>query len=144
MQTFDELWNDICTYKLDSHLKFHELKKGIKYANGCGAKGGTKFPDTMYLILIISACIIHDIEWKLAKSYQDLLDANERFDNNLKKITDKRSLNDIMRLLRRSRIQKYVSGVELVGTVNYAIERDFELPEDVIMPTKSWWKRLFN
>jgi len=125
MQTFEEFWYDIQRYELETYLKYHELKNGIKYANGCGSKGGVKFPDTMYFVLIIAACIIHDIEWQFAKCYQDLLDANERFDNNLKKITDEESMNDVMRWLRRSRISKYVSGVELVGTESYAKERGF-------------------
>lgn len=126
MQTYDQLCEDIATYKLETCLKPFELRNGIKYANGCGAKGGAKFPDTMYLISIISACTLHDIEWKLSETYQDLLDANERFDNNLKKICDQESMNDLMRWLRRSRIHKYVDGVELVGTDSYAKERGFE------------------
>ena len=125
MQTFNELWCDIVEYELELKYKYHEYKKGIKYANGCGSKGGQKFPDTMYFISIVAACTIHDIEWALAMSYHDLLDANERFDNNLKRITDKESMNDVMRWLRRSRISKYVSGVELFGTYNYANERGF-------------------
>ncbi len=125
MQTFEEFWSDLNEFQLDSAYSYHELKLGIKYANGCGAKGGVKFPDTMYFISIIAACIIHDIEWQLAGCHQDLLDANERFDNNLKKITDSKSSNDVMRWLRRSRIAKYVSGVELKGTNAYAAERGF-------------------
>lgn len=125
MQNFEELWYDIQYYNLESCLKYHQLKNGIKYANGCGSKEGIKFPDTIYFTSIISSCIIHDIEWEKSECYQDLLDANERFDNNLKKITDKESINNIMRWFRRLRIAKYVSGVELVGTKAYAIERKF-------------------
>jgi len=124
MITFDDLWDDICTYKLKSKYKSHELKKGIQYANGCGAKGGVKFPSTMGLVSIVAACIIHDIEWELAKCFQDLIDANERFDNNLKRITDNES-NVVTRWIRRQMISYYVSGVELVGTEAYAKERGF-------------------
>lgn len=66
----------------------------------------------------------------MAVCYQDLLDANERFDNNLKIITDSRSGNNFMRWLRRSRVAKYVSGVELIGTDAYAKERDFVISEE--------------
>lgn len=125
MQTYDQLMAHIVKYKLETRLEPFQLRTGIQYANGCGAKGGTKFPDTMYLISIIAACIIHDIEWHLAKSVADLIAANERFDNNLKKICDHESMNDVMRWLRRSRIHKYVDGVELVGTEAYALERGF-------------------
>ena len=125
MQTFDEFWEDVCKYHLETHLEYHELKKGIQYANGCGAKGGIKFPHTMYLVNIIAACIIHDIEWELSESFTDLIEANERFDNNLKKICDTESMNGFMRWLRRERLHKYVDAVELVGTISYAIERGF-------------------
>lgn len=125
MQTYDQLLEDISKYRLETCLKPFQLRDGMQYANGCGAKGGTKFPDTMYFILVVAACIIHDIEWELSESYKELLEANERFDNNLKKICDQESMNDVTRWLRRSRIQKYVSGVELYGTESYAIERGF-------------------
>lgn len=97
----------------------------FQYANGCGAKGGFKFPSMMYGVDIKTACNIHDIEWQLAECYADLLDANENFDNNLKKICDQESANNFMRWLRRLRIAKYVNGVEIHGTMAYAIERGF-------------------
>jgi len=125
MLTFDDFWADVCLYKLELGFKYHEYENGIKYANGCGAKGGIKFPDTMYYISVISACIIHDIDWYKATCYQDLLDANERFDNNLKKICDRDSMNDLTKWFRRMRIAKYVSGVELYGTESYAKDRGF-------------------
>jgi len=123
--TFEELWEDVSTYQLDSCLKYHELEKGIKYANGCGAKGGVKFPDHIWFISIISACIIHDIEWTIANCYRDLLDANERFDDNLKKIVDYESFNDFTRWVRRYRVASYINGVELKGTHDEAVERGF-------------------
>ena len=125
MRTFDDFWNDICTYKLETKYKHAELKRGFKYANGCGAKGGIDVPDSIWLINISSACNIHDIEWELSKDYNDLVDANRRFSNNLKKITDYESMNNVMRWLRRYRVSTYVSAVDLVGIENYAIERGF-------------------
>ena len=79
----------------------------------------------MWGINIESACIIHDIEWEKAKNYEELILANENFDNNLKLITDYESANDFTRGFRRLRIAKYVSAVELIGTEIYAKERGF-------------------
>lgn len=126
MQTFDEFWDDVVTYTLETSLGFERLKIGFKYANGCGAKGGVKFPSTMYLIDISAACNIHDIEWKNSECYNDLIEANRRFNRNLKAITDKESGNMFTRWIRRMRVAKYVAGVELIGTRDYAIEREFE------------------
>ena len=125
--TLEEFQNDISKYKLEFSVarSLEELYKGLPYSNGCGAKGGIKFPDTMYFISVCAACVIHDIEWKLSTSYKELLLSNENFDNNLKKITDFESMNDAMRWLRRLRVGKYVNGVELHGTDAYAIERGF-------------------
>jgi len=123
MKTYEQFLADIYKYKLVCDMD--NLKISFQYANGCGAKGGVQFPSTMWGINIESACNIHDIDWKLAKSHQELLDANERFDNNLKKITDHESMNDFTRWARRLRVAKYVSGVELYGTQTYATERGF-------------------
>lgn len=127
MQSFKQLKRDIIKYDLETYLTYDKLKIGMKYANGCGAKGGIKFPDTMWFVSVVAACIIHDIEWENANCYKDLLDANEHFDNNLKKITDYESINDFTRWFRRYRIASYTSGVELEGTPAYAKERGFEL-----------------
>ncbi len=121
----DDLRKQMVKYNLVYKYECLKMLANISHANGCGAKGGIKFPDTMYFVNVSAACCIHDIEWELAEHYQDLLDANERFDNNLKSITDAESSNNLMTWLRRSRISKYVSGVELVGTDAYAEERGF-------------------
>lgn len=125
MITLKEFLEDVSKYDLDVS-KIRNITVSYTYANGCGAKGGMKFPDTMWFVSIIAACIIHDIDWALAKCYQDLLDGNERFDNNLKKICDKESMYDATRWMRRMRISKYISGVELHGTDDYARERGFD------------------
>lgn len=124
MKNFDELLKDIDTYNLEYTIpkNLSKLKKAFKYANGCGSN--IKVPKTIYFINIESACIIHDIEWTLSKSYAEILEANENFDNNLKKICDPQS-NFVTILLRRLRIAKYVSAVELVGTSSYAKTRGF-------------------
>ena len=113
---------DITKYRLSCK---DATLEAFSYANGCGNKGGFKFPSTMLLISVATACAIHDIEWALAKNYSDLLAANENFDNNLKLITDYESSNYITSWARRTLIGMYVNGVEIHGTDNYAEERGF-------------------
>jgi len=125
MQTYNDFLDNIIKYDLDI-LEIHSLKLSFSYSNGCGAKGGVRFPSTIWFVNIEAACNLHDIRWKEAHNYQDLLDANEQFDNDLKKICDSESLFNITRWLRRLRIAKYVSGVELYGTESYAQERGFD------------------
>jgi len=125
MITFEQFIADIQHYKLNTIVKNSEkLRVSFKYANGCGSKGGVHFPSTIWGVNIESACNIHDIEWQMAKNFSGLIKANENFDNNLKLICDKKS-NSFTAWFRRMRIAKYVSGVELVGTDSYAIERGF-------------------
>lgn len=109
-------------------LKLIEVKnKKVAFGctNGCGSKGGFKFPSFFLLICIIVACHIHDIEWTLAKSYKDLIKANENFDNNLKLITDYESKYEWSAWFYRQLISYYISGVERIGTPIYAKERGF-------------------
>jgi len=127
MLTYGKFLDDVYKYKLEmiETLQNHEkLSIYFSYANGCGAKSGIRFPSTMWGVNIEAACNLHDMEWALSTSYVDLLESNERFDNNLKRITDRES-NSFTAWLRRMRVAKYVTGVELVGTRNYAIERGF-------------------
>lgn len=125
MKSLKEFELDIIKYQLLSAHGLIELLSGMKYANGCGANGGIKFPKTMYGVNIESACIIHDIEWQLSSNLNDLIEANHRFNKNLKKICDSESSNKVMAWLRRMRIAKYVAGVELHGLDTYAMKRDF-------------------
>jgi len=120
----DHFQLDLEYYDLRFSLTKESLMNGFNFCNGCGAKGGVNVPDHMWFVDIVSACNIHDIEWALAKKHEDLIVANENFDNNLKKICDKES-NWFTRPIRRMRIAKYVSSVELYGTKNYSKERNF-------------------
>ena len=122
--TFEMLWHDIQFYKLVTNVTKDQIQLLMHHSNGCGSKGGFQFPSTMWGVNIEAACNIHDIEWYAADSYEELLEANERFDNNLKKICDTES-NTCMAWIRRMRIAKYISGVEIVGTHVYAVERGF-------------------
>jgi len=124
MQSFEEFLRDVQKYKLDT-TSIQSLKTAFKYTNGCGSKGGIHFPPTMWGVHIEVACNLHDIRWSNAENMKDLLIANEQFDNDLKTICDTESMNDFTRWMRRMRIAKYVSGVELVGTDNEAVKRGF-------------------
>lgn len=127
MKTFGEFAGDVEKYSLELKHPIRLYRLNFRHANGCGAKGGMKFPNTMWGVNIVAACIIHDIEWQLATNFKELVAANERFDNNLKRITDYNSSNSITTWLRRMRVAKYVIGVEIHGTRDYANERGFEI-----------------
>ena len=128
MMTFEKFMMDFILYDLKCTLidDKMDLRTVFHYANGCGAKNGIKVPPTIWFANIEAACIIHDIEWQLSKNYNDLVFANENFDDNLKIICDKES-NSFTSWFRRMRIAKYVSAVELIGTANYADERGFDV-----------------
>ena len=126
MQAYSKFVTDIDKYDL-SHIPV-TYNQFTNMCNGCGSKGGFKFPSTMWLVNIEVACNIHDVDWSKAQCWSDLLKANERFDNNLKIICDDES-NWFMIPIRRQRIAKYVTGVELYGTVGYALERGFDIPK---------------
>jgi len=123
MQSYESFLRDIKKYNLS--ISVADARTGYRYCNGCGAKGGFHFPSTIWFVVVEAACNIHDIKWQKATSIDDLLKANEDFDNDLKKICDSESQNDITMFIRRMRIAKYVSGVEVVGTPAYAKERGF-------------------
>lgn len=125
MQDFDEFWNDVCTYKLEVKHKFHILKKAIKYANGCGSKGGIKFPDSFLWVSIKSACNNHDIDWSLSLTVDDLINDNYRFRRNMERIIDAESANWLMVHIRMKMMNYYYEGVKLIGTGNYSEERGF-------------------
>lgn len=129
MQPFDKFLNDYVKYKLKSlkNLGGNDLRKHfVNHTNGCGAKGGLKFPSTMWGLNIDTACRIHDIDWALATCIKELLEGNEIFDDNLKRIIDYES-NFIMKRLRRMRAAKYVTEVELIGTYNEIEKRGFQV-----------------
>ena len=123
MKSLEFFLDDVFMYRLKVPST-HLLRISYKYANGCGAKGGVKFPRTMWGLDIESTCIGHDIVWQLAQSYKDLQEGNEDFDDNLKIIIDAES-NFIMKRLRRWRAAKYITEVELIGTPNEAEKRGF-------------------
>lgn len=124
MQTLKKLISDIIKYKLDTG-NIGDIRSKFIHANGCGSKGGYKFPSSFLRVYIESTCSLHDMMWELAESYDDLVEANEIFDNNLKRVCDAESMV-VMRWIRRQMISYYISGVELVGTPAEARKRNFE------------------
>ena len=121
MTPFIHFIEEVERYRLDAPIINYDDYR--THCNGCGSKGGVKFPDTMWGVDIEAACNIHDIGWARAKTYEDLVEANEVFDNNLKKIVDAES-NSFTVWFRRMRVAKYVSAVELKGTDTYAKENN--------------------
>lgn len=101
-----------------------------KICNGCGAKGGTKFPDTMWGLLIVLACNIHDWSWDKSKTKGDLIFSNAIFLYNLTAIIINGS-NWIMLLPRISRATKYYLGVVLKGTKSYQKEKNIPYDDKI-------------
>lgn len=125
MQSFEDFWSDVCTYKLEIKYPFNKLKLNIHCSNGCGAKGGLPFPSTFWGVSILATCTNHDIEWKLAENHIELIEANYRWRRNMERIIDQESANRFMIYLRLKRMNKYYNAVKLIGTQNYADERGF-------------------
>ncbi len=127
-KSFQEYKNDLVKYKLSllNELNNPRLEKSYQYANGCGAESAffDYVPDTNYTVDVSSACHNHDIKWKRAKSYDDLIKANKEFKEDLDKIVTKES-NRFMLWFRLRRNIKYFLAVKHLGTDNYADERGF-------------------
>ena len=124
-----EFKDDILKYKLSLRYLLdngRRLSKLYQYnKNGCGAKGGHKFPDTIWGVDVQSACHCHDISWHISTKYKDLTDADMQFTHDLKLICDKESANAFMAWLRRLRIATYSFGVDEFGLEDYARKRGF-------------------
>lgn len=102
--------------KLYAPLSYYAAtcKEKKKVCNGCGAKGGIKFPDTFYGLDISEACNRHDWMCKYGKTYGDFLFANAMFLLNMVTIIINAS-NWFMKILRLSRATKYFIAVALKG-----------------------------
>ncbi|MCU7836521.1 MAG: hypothetical protein KZQ83_14890 [gamma proteobacterium symbiont of Taylorina sp.] len=132
MKSLVEFLYDIEKYDLDvSDIK--NLQVAYSYANGCGSS--FKVPTTMWGLNIESACILHDIRWTIAKCWADLVEANQKFKRDLKRII-KLASNWFMTRLRYTRAFLYSSIVKVFGTRSYAKKRDFDLP---VFWDVSWW-----
>ena len=95
-----------------------------KICNGCGAKDGIKVPDTMWGLLIIMACQIHDWMFHEGKTYGDFLFANAIFIFNLTMIIIARSANWFMITLRLGRASKYFYAVMIKGEKAYWVDKE--------------------
>lgn len=122
--TLKEFLTQIAKYDLKFALASSDPVYDYTYANGCGAKGGIKFPKTMYLLNIEACCQIHDIDWTNARSVDELVRGTNIMSANLKKIIDAKS-NWFMKRLRRWRASKYITEIELIGEPAEARNRGF-------------------
>ena len=129
-KSFQEFKQDLVKYKLSliTELKDVKLEISYGYANGCGSSAAwfDFVPDTNYGVDISSACHNHDIKWSRAKCYQDLIDANKCFKEDLEKIVVKES-SKYMLWFRRRRNKKYFLAVRVLGTASYATDRGFDI-----------------
>ena len=55
----------------------------LELTNGCGARNGLKVPNTMWGLLIIEACRIHDWEYTFGETLQAKIEADKNFKFNL-------------------------------------------------------------
>lgn len=125
--TFEEFWDQSIKYDLELGFpcKAYRDTFACNEVNGCGAKGGVDFPDTMWGVLVTAACNEHDVSWHKAESLQDLIDANMRFRRNMERIIDTESANAFTQWLRLNRMSRYYRMVKLIGTPAEAKERGF-------------------
>lgn len=125
MQTFNEFWEEVCKYNLETAHPKQNIKVTFSCANGCGAKGGINFPNSFLWLSIETACNNHDIDWKLAENYENLVKANHRFRRNMEKIIDIDSANWLMKRIRYHFMNRYYTEVKMLGTRTYAKQRGF-------------------
>ena len=106
-------------------LGYHKLTPEAKkvICNGCGAKGGIDFPDSMWGQSMTVACDIHDYMWYASSSSYDVRLANEYFWYNMKVIVKQGSW--WLRGLRYARAHKYYLAVKWFGTSDYIERRGF-------------------
>ena len=101
---------------------FWQTDEDYMASRGCGpGKGlGDWFvPDTMWGLNIKLPCIIHDLEWALAVSIEDIKKANMHFLINLLKVINAKS-GFLFKQLRRYRAVTYYTAVEDIGTIKWA------------------------
>lgn len=127
MNRFNEFWNDVGYYRLETNHPYTVYEDAFKegHVNGCGAKGGINFPDTFWGVSVESACDGHDVDWLQAKSLEELLAGNYRWRRNMEKIIDRESGNRFTLWLRLKRMSKYYRMVKLVGTPAEAKNRGY-------------------
>ena len=82
--------------------------------NGCGRED-ERFPSTMYGLVVVWACYLHDAQWGIALSEEDLEIANSDFRDNLDKIINKDSCCVLTKWFRGYRVRSYYNGVQYVG-----------------------------
>lgn len=91
--------------------------------NGCGAKGGVKFPNTFYGLSIKDSCNIHDWMWNEGTTLADKLFADAIFLMNMA-IQVISGSNFIMQPLRLMRATKYFLAVIQVGHKAYWVDKE--------------------
>ncbi len=111
--------------KLYAPLSYWEATKEEHEAvcNGCGAKGGIDFPDTMYGLNVSEPCHIHDWMTAYGKTLGDFFFAGAIFILNLSLVIVNKS-NKLTSVLRLMRASKYFSAVMVVGLEHYWKEKD--------------------
>ena len=106
--------------KLYAPISYYEATEEERKAvcNGCGAKGGIDFPDTMYGLVVSESCHIHDWMTAHGKTLGDFYFAGAIFILNLT-VTIVSNSNKLTNVLRLMRASKYFSAVMYKGLEHY-------------------------
>jgi hypothetical protein len=84
---------------------------------GCGPSSAKidLVPDTLYGLNVAQACKIHDWEYQYGKSIEDKEKADSRFLDNMLRLIDKYTSNQLLKTLRRRRAHTYYEAVKRFG-----------------------------
>jgi hypothetical protein len=87
-----------------------------KLCNGCGSKGfGWTVPDKIYGLCITEACNIHDFMYNTGKTAEDKAVADMTFLNNMLRIIEACTTNQLLKWIRGSRAYGYYLAVKIFG-----------------------------
>lgn len=72
-------------------------------------------PDTVWGLCITPACAIHDFMYRVGENDQDKVDADDVFLNNMVRIIEAKTRNQILLCLRLRRAKTYYHAVKVFG-----------------------------
>lgn len=107
----------MAVYAPNSYWEASEEQRA-KVCNGCGAKGGTKVPNTMWGLNIKQACNIHDWMFENGATLADFYFSNAVFIMNLALIIVENG-SKWLAPLRLARATKYFLAVQELGQDAY-------------------------
>jgi len=104
--------------RLFAPVEYWQLPPAAKalICNGCGKKGGLKFPNRIWGLDIRDVCNIHDYMYYAGQTEADREEADRVLRNNLLRIIEADSADiPLLKALRRRRAAKYYYAVRWFG-----------------------------